>query len=153
MIRKGFRNFSVVPRSWKARFGVFFGGLCVLAACGAIRYCWGPAMAKAQVSAEPASPPAAAPDNSPSSAPATRSTAGHAQVPEVVASVNGHSISRDELAVECRIHYGKEVLESMVNKYLILAECRQMGITISRHEVDEEIQQMAKGFGLPVGNG
>ncbi len=68
----------------------------------------------------------------------------------MVASVNGHSISRDELAVECRIHYGKEVLESMVNKYLILSECRQMGITISRREVDEEIEQMAKSFSLPV---
>ena len=38
----------------------------------------------------------------------------------------------------------------MVNKYLILAECRQMGITISRREVDEEIEQMAKSFDLPV---
>ena len=34
---------------------------------------------------------------------------------------------RDELAVECRLHYGKDVLESMVNKFLILAECRQIG--------------------------
>ena len=41
---------------------------------------------------------------------------GHAPIPDVVAAVNGHSITRDELAAECRIHYGKEVLESMVNK-------------------------------------
>jgi parvulin-like peptidyl-prolyl isomerase len=72
------------------------------------------------------------------------------QIPDVVASVNGHSITRDELAVECRIHYGKDVLESMVNKFLILSECRQMGITITRSEVEDEINQMAKSFNLPV---
>ena len=35
------------------------GGLCVLAACGVIRYCWGTAAAEAQVSAEPARPDSA----------------------------------------------------------------------------------------------
>ena len=158
MTRNGFRNFFVAPRTWRARFGVFFGGLCVLAACGVIRYCWGTAAAKAQVSAEPAcarnAAPAAAPQTYSGVALPARSTAsaipGHTPIPDVVAAVNGHSISRDELAVECRIHYGKEVLESMVNKYLILSECRQMGITISRREVDEEIEQMAKSFSLPV---
>ena len=68
----------------------------------------------------------------------------------MAAAVNGHPITRDELAVECRIHYGKDVLESMVNKFLILAECRQKAIIITRGEVDEEIEQMAKSFGLPV---
>ncbi len=164
MSRKGFRNFFVAPRSWRGRLGVIFGGLCVLAACGVIRYCWGTSAAKAQVSLEPAgpvsAPVAAAPDDSPrpgvpgAPAPATRGTAslipGRTPIPNVVASVNGHSIRCEELAEECRIHYGKDVLEAMVNKYLILVECRQMGITISRGEVDEEIKQLAQGFGLPV---
>ena len=154
---KGFRKLFVAPRIGRARFGLIFGGLCVLAACGVIRYCWGPVAAKAQVSAEPAPPdsaPAAAPQTSSGVVLPTRNTAsaisGHNPIPDVVAEVNSHPITRDELAVECRIHYGKEVLEAMVNKYLILAQCRQMGITISRHEVDEEITQMAKSFGLPV---
>ena len=159
MTRKGFRNFFVAPRTWRARLGVFFGGLCVLAACGVIRYCWGTAAAKAQVSAEPAPPnsvPAAAPQTILRDRAAGRREARRRRSPAARRfptwwpSVNGHAISRDELAVECRIHYGKEVLESMVNKYLILAECRQMGITITRREVDEEIEQMAKSFSLPV---
>lgn len=153
MTGKGFRSFFVAPRTWRARLGVFFGGLCVLAACGVIRYCWGTAAARAQVSAQPAGSgpaPAAAPDDPlPSTRGTAAATAGHAAIPDVVASVNGHSITRDELAVECRIHYGKEVLESMVNKNLILAECHQMGIVISRHDVYEEIDQLAKSFGLP----
>ena len=155
MTRKGFRNFFVVPGTWRGRLGVFFGGLCVLAACGVIRYCWGTAAARAQVAAEPAAPASApAYDNSARTTPATRNTASaippHQQIPDVVASVDGHPITRDELAVECRIHYGREVLESMVNKYLILSECRRLGVTITRQEVDREIKQMAEGFGLPV---
>ncbi|MGO9113525.1 MAG: peptidylprolyl isomerase, partial [Thermoguttaceae bacterium] len=158
MTRNGFRNFFVAPRTWRARLGVIFGGLCVLAACGVIRYGWGPSAATAQVSTDPVAPvsaPApAAPDDSPRSPPAARSPIsvipGRTPIPDVVAGVNGHSITRSELADECRIHYGKEVLESMVNKYLILSECRQMGITISRREVDDEIEQMAKSFNLPV---
>ena len=157
MTRNGFRNFFVVPRTWRARFGVFFGGLCVLAACGVLRYCWGTAAAKAQVSAEapgPNSTPAAVPQTNSGAALPTSSKAatisGHVPIPDIVAAINGHSITRDELALECRIHYGKEVLESMVNKFLILSECRQLGITISRREVDAEIEQMAKSFGLPV---
>jgi len=158
MTRNGFRNFFVAPRTWRARLGVFFAGLCVLAACGVIRYGWGTAAAKAQVTAESAAPGSApaAPmfDGFPTTAPAARGAAsvipGRKQIPDVVASINGHSISRNELAAECRVHYGREVLESMVNKYLILSACQQMGITISRREVDEEIEQMAKSFSLPV---
>jgi parvulin-like peptidyl-prolyl isomerase len=136
---------------------VIFGGLLVLAACGIIRFCWGPSTVKAQVSVE-APPPvsAAAPaiEGFPRSAPSPRSAESaipsRKQIPDIVASIDGHAITRDDLAGECRIHYGKDVLESMVNKYLILAECRQMGITISRREVDDEIVQMAKSFNLPV---
>ena len=150
MTRIGFRNIFAAPRSWRARFSVLFGGLCVLAACGIIRYGWGTPAVKAQPSAEqaPSGPaPAGTDDSAPSAAAAIP---GRAQIPNVVASVNGHAISRDELAVECRIHYGKEVLESMVNKFLIRSACRQMGIAISRLEVEEEIEQMAKSFNLPV---
>jgi len=137
---------------------MILGGLSVLAVCGIIRYCWGTAAAKAQASAEPAPPRsvpvAPVPDDSPRPVLANRSASSaipnHMQIPDVVASVNGHSVTRDDLAVECRIHYGKEVLESMVNKFLILAECRQMGITVTRNEVEDEIVQMAKSFNLPV---
>jgi len=137
---------------------MILSGLCVLAVCGVIRYCWGTAAAKAQVIDQPGSPRSApttavADDSSrPVAAPRTTPAAipSHKRIPDVVASVNGHAITRDDLAVECNIHYGKEVLESMVNKFLILAECRQMGITITRGEVEDEIAQMAKSFNLPV---
>jgi parvulin-like peptidyl-prolyl isomerase len=154
MIRKGFRVIFGERPSWRARAGMIAGGLCVLAACGIARYFWAPAAAKAQVAAPPA------PANSDSAAnpyaniePPTQShelIPSHSPIPKVVAAINGHSIMRDELAAECRIHYGREVLESMVNKYLILAECRQLGIVISRGDIEKEIGQMAASFNLPV---
>jgi parvulin-like peptidyl-prolyl isomerase len=154
MIRNGFRNIFAANRTWRARLGMIFGGLCVLAACGVIRYCWGPSAAKAQVSADPAPSSESASNPYAGLAPAPPSHASpvpsHRPIPDIVAAINGHSITRDDLAQECRIHYGTEVLESMVNKFLILSECRQQGITISRRDIDEEIEQMAKSFGLPV---
>ncbi len=44
--------------------------------------------------------------------------------------------------------YGKEVVENLVNKHLILQACQKQGITISAQEVQAEINQMAAKFGL-----
>jgi parvulin-like peptidyl-prolyl isomerase len=69
---------------------------------------------------------------------------------KIVASVNGESISREQLAAECLNHYGKEVLDSLINKRLIVEECKRRNITISRAEIDAEIERMAKSFGFTV---
>lgn len=71
-------------------------------------------------------------------------------IPEVVASVNTQRITREDLARECLRHFGNEVLESMVNKQLIVRECQRQGISVTRGEVDQEIERMAKRFGIPV---
>jgi len=68
----------------------------------------------------------------------------------VVATVNGEDITRQQLAKECLLHYGSEVLESMVNKHLIEAECRRRGVTVTQEEVRAEIERLARRFGLPV---
>jgi len=70
--------------------------------------------------------------------------------PGVVATVNTRRITRDDLARDCLRHFGKEVLESMVNKQLIMRECRQRGITVTRSEVNAEIEGMARRFKIPV---
>jgi parvulin-like peptidyl-prolyl isomerase len=153
MLREGFRNSLAAPSSWKTRVGVVLCGLAVLVACGTARYFWGISSAKAQVASNLLPPPNSAPEGQPSQAQPPRTSAipaGNIPIPDVVASVNGHAITRDELAAECRIHYGTDVLESMVNKYLILTECRRLGITVSHREVDEEIEQLAASFKLPV---
>jgi parvulin-like peptidyl-prolyl isomerase len=65
-----------------------------------------------------------------------------------MAIVNGEQIQRQELAGECLSIYGKEVLESVLNKYLIVQYCEKRQITVTQAEVDQEIDRMARKFNL-----
>ena len=81
------------------------------------------------------------------------SSAGDSQdrpIPAIVATVNTQRISRNDLARDCLRHFGNEVLQSMVNKRLIMLECQKQGISVSRNEVNAEIKRMAKRFKIPV---
>lgn len=69
---------------------------------------------------------------------------------KVVARVNGDNITREELAQECLLHYGDDVLERMTKKLLIIQECKKRGIQVTQQEVNEEIERMATRFKLPV---
>ena len=162
MTRNGVRKIVAQAGCRKARLGMMLGGLCAVAACLAIRYYWGTSSASAEdadpVPAQVAGPPAnASPVAAATQATTTPATSEGSSaniekkpVPDIVAAVNGRPITREELARECLVHYGKEVLEAMVNKYLILQECRRQGITVTKREVDDEIERMAKRFGIPV---
>ena len=94
--------------------------------------------------AQPARPasrqPAAEPRGTPAATPKV----------DVVATVNGEKITREDLARECLRHYGKDVLESLVNLHLIRQECERLGLSVTRQEVEEEIGRLAKRFGVPV---
>ena len=68
---------------------------------------------------------------------------------QVMAVVNGEQITRTELGRECIRRYGPEVLESMVNRQLILGACAAKKITITVADVDAEIDRIAARFGLP----
>ena len=67
---------------------------------------------------------------------------------DVMAIVNGQDISRQRLAQACVERHGKEVLESLVNKRLIMHHCQNRQISVSRQEIDAEIERMAKRFKL-----
>jgi len=68
----------------------------------------------------------------------------------VLAVVNGEQVTRQQLAQECVRRYGAEVLETMVNKQLILSACQQRGITIPPAEIEAEINRRAEEFGLSI---
>jgi parvulin-like peptidyl-prolyl isomerase len=72
------------------------------------------------------------------------------QVPTIVAAVNTKRIERSALAAECLHRFGNEVLESMINKQLIVEECQRQGITVTHEEVNAEIERLAKKFRIPV---
>jgi parvulin-like peptidyl-prolyl isomerase len=114
------------------------GGVCVLAACVAIRYYWG------------ANPAEAEPRAYSDQAAGADSQGGNTASARVVATVNGEEITRAELAQECLRHYGKEVLEGLLNKYLIVQECQRQGVTVTQGEVNREIERFAKLYKVPV---
>ncbi|MBL8892016.1 MAG: peptidylprolyl isomerase [Planctomycetaceae bacterium] len=91
------------------------------------------------------------PNNSPPpvSAPANNGAAptGTDKI-QTVAVVNGQAISRTELASACLARYGKEVLQSMVNKMLIELECRQKNIVITEEEINQQLERVAKSVGV-----
>ena len=128
------------------------GGLTVLAVCAAPQLCERPAAL--------AEGPVLKIFNKKADKPAKKSTAdkepGSSEpmtaAPEkllIVARINGQDISRNELGKECLAHFGEEVLETLVNKELIVAHCKLKNITVTHQEVQDEINRMAERFGLP----
>lgn len=73
-----------------------------------------------------------------------------AQKIQTVAVVNREPISREALADEALRRHGEEVLESLLNRHLISMACQQKGIQITEADIDNEITNIAKKFGLSV---
>ncbi|MBD14253.1 MAG: peptidylprolyl isomerase [Planctomycetaceae bacterium] len=67
---------------------------------------------------------------------------------DVMALVNGVDISRQDLVAKCVQQHGKEVLESLVNKRLIMNHCQKRNISISNEEIAAEVDRMAQRFQL-----
>ena len=70
--------------------------------------------------------------------------------PAIVALVNSQKITLQDLANLCVMRHGEEVLENMVNRYLILQACQERKIEISQKDVDDEIGRIASKFNLSV---
>ncbi len=66
-----------------------------------------------------------------------------------IALVNGAEISADDLAAECLARHGQSVLETLVNRRIIEQACRKQGLTITKQDVDAEIDALAKRFSVP----
>ena len=139
---------GVRSKAGRRRITIILGGLFMVALCVAIRYYWGapPASADSTLKVRPSSV-----DRSRSVEPRVKPKRdAKPTIPEVVAAVNSRRITRKNLARECLMHYGEDVLESMFNRKLIADECRRRGISVTRNEVHAEIERMAKRFSIPV---
>jgi parvulin-like peptidyl-prolyl isomerase len=131
--------------------------LALILTCVAIRWYTGADAANAQLppatrQVAPA-PQARQAKPAPQAAPASRNATAakpDATKLKVMAIVNSKPITREALAHECLRRFGKEVAESLVNKHLILQQCRAQGIEITKADVDVEIERMATKFGLSV---
>jgi parvulin-like peptidyl-prolyl isomerase len=65
---------------------------------------------------------------------------------DVMAIVNGQDIRHEALAAACVDRFGKDTLESLVNKRLIEHHCRNRNVTVTDAEIDAEIDRMATRF-------
>ncbi len=79
---------------------------------------------------------------------ATAAASGPSTGKQPSAVVNGEPIMPDQLANECMRRFGKEVLETIVNKQLIWQECQKQGIKITEQDVEDEVERAATKFGL-----
>ncbi|HEX3726753.1 MAG TPA: peptidylprolyl isomerase, partial [Pirellulales bacterium] len=68
--------------------------------------------------------------------------------PPVAALVNNEPVSREDLAQECLLHFGTEVLETLVNRMLIMTACQKRGIEITDQQIEEEVDRMARKFSM-----
>ena len=68
--------------------------------------------------------------------------------PKIVAVVGAEQISRQDLAKECAARYGKEVLETIINKHLILQACKERNIVVTDQDVNDEVYRIADKFKL-----
>ncbi len=69
---------------------------------------------------------------------------------QVLAKVNGQSITYDVVARECVNRHGQEVLDTMINRLIIQQECEKRGITVTMEEVEKEVATTASKFKLPL---
>lgn len=135
-------------RSWKRRVAMTLGGVAAIAACVVIRFYDPPQPASAQA---PRANGPTSPAGSRPAAAAGANGAARGQAPgheSVVAVVNGEEISRNDLARQCLVHYGDEVLDSLINYHLVQQECKKRNLAVTKQEVDEEIDRVAKRFGV-----
>jgi parvulin-like peptidyl-prolyl isomerase len=166
MTQHTFRQAASAARETKsaAKWPKILLGIVLIALCGVVRYYWGSSPANANPShrtdqsadlsdrsSRSSDVGEQARDSEPTGrrSPKTRDRSDES-IPEVVATVNTRRITREDLGRDCLRHFGKEVLESMVNKRLIMLECQHRGVKVTRHEVNAEIEEMADKFKIPV---
>ncbi len=66
---------------------------------------------------------------------------------EVVATVNGEKIYKNQLYDAMICEGGQEILNQLISKMLIIQEGRRQGIDISDEEIDEELNSFAEEMG------
>ena len=93
---------------------------------------------------------AAPPQNAPSGQTASGAQPGQSNQKRIstMATVNGRPISRQQLANEAMRRFGNDVLESMVNKLLVMNELKRQNIQITEGDINQSIIEKAEKFGL-----
>lgn len=136
---------------WRRRLPLVFGAIVVVGSCVLVRAVWTSEPARADAPKAGKAAPAKSKSRAPAAAAeAPRSVPVDQPKRDVVATVNNENITRVDLAKQCLWHYGEDVLERLVNRQLIVDECKRRNIAISSDEVEAEIDRTAQRFGVPT---
>ena len=65
------------------------------------------------------------------------------QLPGIAAVIDGAQITVGQLAEECIVRHGQEVLEGLIGRKLIDQACQQQHITVSERDLDAEVVRVA----------
>lgn len=65
---------------------------------------------------------------------------------DTLAVVNGHAISRQQVATQCVRRFGADVLKNIIKKQLVYNECIRLGINITEKDINDEITARAAHF-------
>ncbi len=76
--------------------------------------------------------------------------AGTSTSKKTLARVGNDAVYWDELAEECVVRHGNEVLENLINRKIIEQAAAQKKLQVSEAEVDQEINRVASKFGMSV---
>ncbi|MCC7474757.1 MAG: peptidylprolyl isomerase, partial [Pirellulales bacterium] len=71
-----------------------------------------------------------------------------AQMPGVVATINGEQVPYAELAEECLLRHGEEVLDVEISHLLLKQALTKANLTVAQQDLDEEIGHAAKLAGV-----
>ncbi len=71
-----------------------------------------------------------------------------AQMPGIVATINGEQIRYEELAEECVLRYGEEVLDVEISHLLLQQALAKVNLAVSEQDLNEEMAHGAKLSGV-----
>ena len=136
----------------KRQLVLFGSGLAVIGICVLLRLLMGSSSANAEIpnpfqKNKPKEQAAQQTAQQPTKAAGKKDAAapkGGPTVHDVMAVVNGQDIKRDALGTACVERFGKDVLEGLINKRLIMHYCANRSIEVTDADVDAEVDHVAK---------
>jgi hypothetical protein len=69
------------------------------------------------------------------------------QMPGVAAIVNNTKVLKNQVAEECIVRHGKDMLETEINRMLLLQALDQSGMRVEQKDIDAEIARAAESIG------
>lgn len=75
------------------------------------------------------------------------------KMPGVAATVNGHPITLEQVREECLTRFGRDVLQSAIDRTLVLQRLQQLGESVTEEDLNREIDRAAREYGVIAQDG